>query len=180
MPLILTTVTVWTRSPAGSRSEVRRVALLVAAAVFAGGCGGSEDNGSDGDERPTKAEWIAQADALCKESFAEAEAIPPPQSDAKFDEYLVQVLAVTRRFDPKFRALQAPEGDEDEIRNLVHLNEQGTQLFEELLNAVRAGDSAKIERIIEQGTANAAEFAAAANAYGSKECAKAGDTAGLR
>jgi hypothetical protein len=161
---------------------VRCVLLLVAAAAALAGCGGSSDDGDAGgdEERLTKAEWIAKADALCKQSFAEADAVPEPKSQEQFDDYLAEVLAITRRFDPQFAALEAPEGDEETVQNLVRLNEQGTRLFADLLEAVRAQDSAKIERIIKQGTAKSAEFAAAARAYGSKECAKAGDTAGLR
>lgn len=151
--------------------------MLLAAAAALVGCGGS---GDDGQERLTKAEWIAKADALCKQSFAAAERVPQPESAEQFDEYLAEVLALSRRFDPKFAALGAPEGDEKIVQNLVRLNEEGTLLLTNLLEAVRAQDVAKVDRIITQGTANAREFAAAARAYGSKECAKAGDAAGGR
>lgn len=146
--------------------------MLAAAAAALAGCGGS---GDDGEERLTKAEWIAKADALCKQSFAAAEVVPQPGSPEQFDEYLAKVLAISRRFDPKFAALEAPEGDEEIVQNLIRLNEEGTLLLTNLLEAVRAQNVAKVERIVEQGTTNAKEFAAAARAYGSKECAKAGD-----
>jgi hypothetical protein len=151
---------------------VRRALLLVAAAATLAGCGGS---GGDEEEGMTKAEWIAKADAICKESFAAAERIPQPRSPEQFDEYLAEVLAISRRFDPKFAALEAPEGDEQTVQNLVRLNEEGTLLLRNLLDAVRAQNVAKVERIVQQGTANAREFGAAARAYGAKECAKAGD-----
>jgi hypothetical protein len=156
---------------------VRRALVLVATAAALSGCGGS---GDDGDEGLTKAEWIAKADAICKESFAAAKDIPRPRSPAQFDEYLAKVLAISRRFDPKFAALEAPEGDEKTVQNLVRLNEEGTLLVANLLDAVRAQDAAKVARIVQQGTANAREFAAAAKAYGSKECAKAGQAANDR
>jgi hypothetical protein len=146
--------------------------VVVAAAVALGGCGGS---GDDGDEGLTKAEWIAKADALCKQSFAASERVAQPQTTAQFDEYLAKQLALSRRFDPKFEALGAPEGDEEAVENLVRLNEEGTLLLGNLVDAVRAQDVAKVERIVTQGTANAREFAAAARAYGAEECAKAGE-----
>jgi hypothetical protein len=152
--------------------------VLVATAVALAGCGGSGDNGEE--EGLSKAEWIAKADALCKQSFADAERVPQPQSTDQFDEYLAEMLALSRRFDPKFEALEAPEGDEDTVQNLVRLNEEGTLLLRNLLEAVRARDVAKVERIVSQGTANAREFAAAARAYGAKECARAGDPGGAR
>jgi hypothetical protein len=152
--------------------------VLVATAVALAGCGGSGDNGEE--EGLSKAEWIAKADALCKQSFADAERVPQPQSTDQFDEYLAEMLALSRRFDPKFEALEAPEGDEDTVQNLVRLNEEGTLLLRNLLDAVRAQDVAKVERIVSQGTANAREFAAAARAYGAKECARAGDPRGSR
>jgi hypothetical protein len=148
--------------------------VLLAAAAALAGCGGS---GDDTEEGLTKAEWIAKADAICKESFAAANDIPRPTSPEQFDEYLAKVLAISRRFDPKFAALEAPEGDEDTVQNLVRLNEEGTLLVANLLDAVRAQDAARVARIVQQGTANAREFGAAARAYGAKECAKAGEAA---
>jgi hypothetical protein len=156
------------------KASVRGVLVLAAAAAVLAGCGGS---GDDGEEGPTKAEWIAKADAICKQSFAAADGIPRPRSPEQFDEYLAKVLAISRRFDPKFAALEAPEGDEKTVQNLVRLNEEGTLLVANLLEAVRAQDAAKVARIVQQGTANAREFVAAARAYGSKECAKAGQAA---
>jgi hypothetical protein len=141
---------------------------LVAAALLAG-CGGS---GGDGDEGLTRAEWIAKADTLCKQSLAEVNAIPEPKTEEDFDEYLTDVLATARRFDPEFAALEPPEGDEETVRKLVSLNEEKTRLFEELVAAVRAQDAAKVQRIVNEGTAKTNEFAAAARAYGSEECAK--------
>lgn len=142
---------------------------LVAIALLAG-CGGS---GGDGDDDGlTKAEWIAKADALCERSLAEVNAIPEPMTQDDFGEYLTDVLATARRFDPEFAALAPPEGDEEPIRRLVALNEEKTRLFEELVAAVRAQDAAKVQRIVSEGTAKTNEFAAAARAYGSTECAK--------
>jgi hypothetical protein len=145
-------------------------------------CGGSSkgDDGGADEQRPTKAEWIAKADALCKQAYAEADALPRPKSQAQLDEYLAHMLAIGRRFDPKFAALEAPEGDEETIEKLVRLNEEGTRLLGDLVQAVRTQDGAEVERIVELGSAKSAEFSATARAYGSKECAKAGDTADLR
>lgn len=156
---------------------MKRALVLLAAAAALAGCGGSGDESEEG---LTKAEWIAKADAICKESFAAAKDIPRPTSPEQFDEYLAKVLAISRRFDPKFAALEAPEGDEETVQNLVRLNEEGTLLVANLLDAVRAQDAAKVARIVQQGTANAREFGAAARAYGAKECAKAGDAAESR
>jgi hypothetical protein len=150
--------------------------VLAAAAAALAGCGGSDDDGGE-EPRLTKAQWIAKADAICKQSFAAARKIPQPRSPEQFDDYLAKVLAISRRFDPQFAALEAPEGDEKTIENLVRLNEEGTLLLANLLEAVRAQNVAKVERIVAQGTANAKEFGAAARAYGSKECAKAGEAA---
>jgi hypothetical protein len=157
--------------------RVRRALVLAAAAAALAGCGGS---GDDREERLTKAEWIAKADALCKRSFADADRVPQPQSTDQFDEYLAAMLELSRRFDPSFKALEAPEGDEDTVQNLVQLNEEGTLLLRNLLEAVRAQDVAKVERIVTQGTANAREFAAAARAYGARECARAGEPSRAR
>lgn len=157
--------------------SVRRVLVLAAAAATLAGCGGSGDNDEEG---VSKAEWIAKADALCKQSFAASERVPQPQTTEQFDDYLAEMLALSRRFDPRFEALGAPEGDEDTVANLVRLNEEGTLLLRNLLEAVRARDVAKVERIVSQGTANAREFAAAARAYGAKECARAGDAPASR
>jgi hypothetical protein len=152
----------WSRVRAG-------LACLVGVALLAG-CGGSGGDGDDGSL--TKEEWIAEADALCKQSLAEVNAIPEPKTEDDFDEYLTDVLAAARRFDPEFAALEPPEGDEETVRKLVALNEEKTRLFEELVAAVRAQDAAKVQRIVNEGTAKTNEFAAAARAYGSEECAK--------
>jgi hypothetical protein len=148
---------------------LRSGSCCLVAAAFLAGCGGSS---GDGDDSLTKEEWIAEADALCKQSLAEVNAIPEPITEDDFDEYLTDVLAAARRFDPEFAALEPPEGDEETVRKLVALNEEKTRLFEELVAAVRAQDAAKVQRIVNEGTTKTNEFAAAARAYGSEECAK--------
>jgi hypothetical protein len=93
-------------------------AVLVAAAA---GCGGSDDNA------PTKAEFIQQADAICKKAhdkfekdFNQAFAGNSQPSQAELNKFALSTLVpgVQGEIDD-VSALQPPSGDEAEVEAII-------------------------------------------------------------
>ena len=97
------------------------LAVVFAAALPAAGCGGSDDNA------PTKAEFITQADAICKKAhdkfetdFNEAFGDNPQPSQAQLNEFALSTLVpgVQGEIDD-ISALEPPSGDEAEVNAII-------------------------------------------------------------
>lgn len=104
------------------------IALLLL--VPAAGCGGSDANGSeDGGAAPTKAEFIAEADALCEgtdqtqkaEQRAFLKKYPDADSSTPWEEkFVLEVgLPPVQDLAGELDKLAVPDGDEAEIKAIV-------------------------------------------------------------
>lgn len=113
-------------------------AALAAAALVAlvAGCGGGDETTADGtatDETVTltKAEFIKQGDAICKESgdqsekeaeeFAEENGFTLEKAnEEQLEEAVAEVLvSALRGQTEELKALGAPEGDEDRVEEII-------------------------------------------------------------
>lgn len=111
--------------------------FVVIAALLVGGCGSSDDSGEE-TVSLTKAQFIAQADSICKEGDEQlAQAITvglegsgPVSSKAEEEARLKEVVetvlvpAYEERID-QISALSAPNGDEDSIASILSAVQQG-------------------------------------------------------
>jgi hypothetical protein len=117
----------------------------VAAAVLAGlvaGCGGGDET-TDETVTLTKAEFIKQGDAICKEgnedNEAEAEEFAEKNgftlekaSDKQLEDAVGEVLVPSlNRQAEEINALGAPEGDEDKVEEIVVALEDATEEIED-------------------------------------------------
>lgn len=106
-------------------------AALVALAVLVAGCGGG-DSTTDATVTLTKAEFIKQGDAICKQGNAEIEAgfedfsedndIPQNQEPSKTQGVeIVETVIVPniKQQGEEIRALGAPEGEEGQVEDLL-------------------------------------------------------------
>jgi hypothetical protein len=140
-----------------------RGAALMALALAAAGCGGDDDKG------PTKAAYIAKADAICKASDAKIEAaagqIADPNDAEAVKAFVTATLIPNVEGQVKeLRALDKPKDDADEIDAIYDAVEAG----------VAKGKSDPASLL--SATTGVSPFADAntkAQAYGMKSCGQA-------
>jgi hypothetical protein len=113
-------------------------ALLVAAfAVLVGGCGG------DDEPSPTKAEFVKQADEICQQGNERADVeaqkyvkqneFDAPTASTKEVEKAIRsvyLVNVNEQVE-ELKELGAPEGDEDQVDEIVASYEDGVATIEE-------------------------------------------------
>lgn len=132
-------------------------ALSVSILLLVGGaCGGDDESdttsadeiGTVTDEvsaTPTKAEFIAEADQICRagndELDAEANKLGADPTQAQKESFASDVLVpgVQDQID-SIRALGAPEGDEDEVEELLDEAQSGVDALEEDPSLITSDD----------------------------------------
>jgi hypothetical protein len=97
------------------------VAVLVVA-LLAAGCGG--------DKRPTKAEYIRQADAICTKGNAELQTAAKPfgddPSEKQIKDFGLQIFIPNLEGQvAELRALKPPKGDDDTVKLIWDTAQKG-------------------------------------------------------
>jgi hypothetical protein len=135
------------------KTAVALLATVLAAGLIAAGCGGDDDDdttaaatATTGGEPPSKSEFIEQGDEICAEANQELQQANTAQEVA--DNIQGQIDGL--------RALTPPEGDEEEIAQILDTAEEGV---DELSEAERP-----------EQTPGLAEAARMLREYGFKEC----------
>lgn len=114
----------------------------LAAAFVAAGCGGDDD-------APTREEFVADANEICAEANQEVDAQAQDlfgggeePSQEEFEEFARDVLAPSVRDQvDQIRDLGAPEGDEDEVTEILDTAEAGADEIAEDPEALTRADS---------------------------------------
>jgi len=144
--------------------------MVVAFVAAVAACGGDDAGGV---EAPTKAEWIAAADAICAEDNAELALIPEPQTPEEMGEAGVRATEIQRAGLAEVRALIPPEGDEAAIEEILDAVEAVIDWGAEFIEAVAAGDEAKAGELLHgEGERLTEEAIQLAKDYGLQECLK--------
>src|SRR5215207_1712935 len=132
--------------------------LALGAPLALAACGGDDDA-----DNPTKAEYIAQADAICKKGDDQIDAEAQKQfgnqapTEAQVNTFLREVsLPNIEQQRDDLKALDKPEGDEDEL----------DALYESLDKSIETAKNT--DGPLDQATF--AETNKKAQAYGLKEC----------
>lgn len=112
---------------------------VVAIAAIVAGCGSSDDESSS----LTKAQFIAQADAICKkgnaeiesevEAFAEENGIEENEEPSKAQQAEVSETILAPNIEnqsEEIRDLEAPSGDEDEVSAMLDSLDEGVEAVE--------------------------------------------------
>lgn len=163
--------------------SLRRTAVAAACAAIAigaAGCGGDDDDSTSGGDTTavettdtttadiTKAEWIEQADAVCADADLEIgqqaeEAGIDGTDEAALQDFIIDVVIPSNRDQAEqIRALGAPEGDEEEVGEILDALDEAI---------------ARAEADPEALTADSGEFDEAselAQAYGLEVCGNNG------
>ena len=152
------------------RSTVAALAVF-AACMLAAGCG--NDDGGDGaaeSQRLTKEEYIAQADAICKEANDRIAALPEPQSTDELAVLGQQVLDIGQEELDRLRALQPPAADEATVNGAYDLIEQQLGVAADLVNAAGDGELGQVQELLDQGEQLNDQADQIARDYGLEEC----------
>ena len=157
----------------GRRSRSRRtagagaVAAVVLAGLLAAGCGSSSSTTSTAAKpAPTKAQFLAQANAICtqgnKKLAGSEKALGSKPSEDDVSSFITGPLKseVQRQIDA-VRALGAPAGEEQTVKQILDLGQKD-------LDRVTADPKA----FIQAKTSPFHDFAAHAHAYGLTACSE--------
>jgi hypothetical protein len=139
---------------------------LITLALILAGCGGG-----GGDDRLSKEEFIAAADAICKEANDRIEALGEPTLE-NVSEYVTEAEAISREQLGALRALRPPAEDEATLNGAYDLIEQQIDLAVQGVDALTSGDQAAFQEIDAQITSIEAEADQVARDYGLQECGK--------
>ena len=134
-----------------NKASLGALAVLVAVAAVVIGCG-SSDGGETSTETLTKVEFVKQADAICEkgteenqaefEEFAEENGLSEKKEPTKAqqEEAVTEIVApgVQKQIE-EIDALDAPEGDEEQIEAMVAAVEEGVKEIEENPAALTEG-----------------------------------------
>ena len=139
-----------------------RIAITAAVLGLCASLGFAACGGDDGGDKPTKTEYIAKADAICKSADDKIQADAqkefgntPPTQQQILTYQKEKVLPALEKESSDLKALDKPEGDEDE------------------LNALYDSLDSSIEKAKNAPTIEDSLFADAnqkAKAYGLKQC----------
>lgn len=155
------------------------VALLIVT-VLGGGCGG-DDASSDGssdtpsaDKRPTKAEFIERADAICTKYRKRTDKLGEDgdsPSSAKEQAKVVRQLADEADSTLKeFEDLELPPGDNAPIEQYKELAREQIELVRRAGEALDDGKVQRATTLINSGDETAGRLRGIAQGYGFKVC----------
>jgi hypothetical protein len=163
---------------------MRPIALLVGALVLAG-CGGDGGSSEEGiaDEQPTKKQYLARGDAICADAQAELARLQPKIDKARAasgDEQIELATDIWRTqieildsFSSEIKALGAPAGDEERVREFTRSLDEGEEQGREILSHVEDGEEPP-QDLVNDYAQSAYRGNALARAYGFKVCGKEG------
>jgi hypothetical protein len=120
---------------------------LAAVAITAAGCGGSGTGGSAGGDRLALADFIAQADAICKEYDAKFEALGTPETPAEAADIVRSGSSIAVEQLGKLRELAPPADVEDRINEAYTALDEQIALFDDYAEAADANDTAAVQEI---------------------------------
>ena len=152
----------------------------MAAALFAGGCGGGDSaptttvQGPTGPQSPTalsKTAFITQADAVCGEANAALSALDTGAAGSDPKLQATQELQITRSELQSLQSLNPPNGNRSALDNyLSALQDQVTALSDKKTAVDQGGDASSAEA---QASSALSSAQVAAQDYGFKDCANA-------
>jgi hypothetical protein len=163
---------------------MRRVVPLGAALVLAGcggGDGGSSAEDAIADKQPAKKQYIARGDAICADAQAELARLQQKIDEARAasgdeqvelaEEIWLEQIRILDSFSSEIKALGAPPGDEERVREFVRSLDEGERLGRDILGHVEDGEEPPQE-LVNNYAQSAYRGNALARAYGFKVCGK--------
>ncbi len=146
---------------------MRALSIVACLVVLASACGGGGGT--------SKEEFIDEADAICADANREVAALGPnPARPKPLAAHVTKVHAIVVRRLQELRGLERPEGDEDEIEQILGRFEAAASGLAETVGALQRGMPARVPELTRQTASAAIEGQRLANAYGLRACARFG------
>jgi hypothetical protein len=152
--------------------------------VVLAGCGGGGGASSTGvaDEQPTKQEYLARGDAICADAQADLARLQPKidaastaESEDEQAKLIGQVwreqLRILESFGGRIKALGAPRGDEEQVREFVRSLDEAKALGDKVVARLEDGKDPP-QDLIEDYARTAYRGNELARAYGFKVCGR--------
>lgn len=144
----------------------RFVLVLALGALALAGCGG----GGGGGERLSKAEFVAQADAICRTYEAQLDALGQPTNVAELRSFAEKALPIAKDGRDKLDDLRPPEELADAYDAWLEQGDEAIEIVERLRDAAGEGDQAEIGRIAVDAQRTDAEANRLAGELGFEQC----------
>ena len=151
---------------------------LVVGLAACGGDGGGGGGGGAPAPKPagsSKQEIIQKADEICADAQAEVAKVRQPKGNdpRAVQQYIKKVARVQEEAVADIKALQPPPEGKAEFDKFVAANEELSESFDGLIEAVDERDRKAFARVNAKIQENSAKAQAAAQAYGFKTCGRA-------
>jgi hypothetical protein len=153
-----------------TRKRLAALAVAVIAALAA--CENVPGRDETSDPPLSKDAFVRRANAICRESQTEAQALPAPSlaDQVAVEASIREAAAVQRRAVRRLRSLEPPETDAPGVKNWLGLAGDAIAEMESLADAVAAGDRAAMEEAIARGDELTSDAEAFTAAYGLHDC----------
>jgi hypothetical protein len=135
------------------------VATLV---VIAAGCGGND--------RLTRDEYVAAADAICRDAEQRNMNLGEPGSLEEMVEFLEKSKALSEEEFAKLEALVPPEADEAQVQRARELNRLLIDMMGDLKSALEADERDRSQEILDEANRLTLEADAIAADLGLQDC----------
>ena len=144
--------------------------LLLALVVLAGACGSSSKSSQGSGGALSKADFISQGEAICKDADSKAPTTTPSEGDAKgISTWLDGTLSVLADARTRFNALKAPSDAQQLQKDFVASIDSITGSMKAAKAKADAGDAQGATTAM-QGAADTDAIAKRMDAYGFKVC----------
>ena len=140
---------------------------MIGAVLVLSSCGGG------GSKRLTKEQFAAKADALCAAFHTKVYAIPAPTTADETVAYLEKLLPLDEKLIADIGKLKPPANEKATVKRVAAIGEeQSITRVENLIDALKAKDQAKVKTLLAEGGKNASEMKALFEQLGITECQK--------
>ena len=135
--------------------------LAVLALLGASGCG---------DDAPSKKEFVAELDAVCRETNERVSKLEAPQTLRELPEFTRESRRLIDDSLDKAEKLELPEEDGDQFKDYISKSRRSVAALDELERAARKNDQKAVRRVLVKAAEDNNRRDAQAKALGLKDC----------
>jgi len=139
--------------------------FLAALSLLVSACGGG------GNDPLTRAEYAESADEICTELDEESEAIAPPTSPDRVDEYVDELIPAYEDALERLKQLEPPEETQETVDEWIGLGDETLARLNEVRDAAGEGDEAEVRRILAEVASTNGRVNEVARELGAPACA---------
>jgi hypothetical protein len=147
------------------------IAVMVAAAALAAGCGSS--SGALSVKKPgtlSKPEWIAAADNICSAAKQRASALPKPTTTDELVTQLDRLIEIFAKEEKDLRSLVPEAAEQASVNTVIEAAGLQVTLARGLQTVARSGDTTAITSFTAANAAKVQQAQRVAQQYGLKVC----------